>query len=233
MEWWIAFIFGLGGSFHCLGMCGPITLALPTSGGGRTQFVVGRLLYNGGRVFTYALLGALFGLLGELARLAGLQQILSIVAGATILLGAALPLSLTGKVSLGPIVARLKAALSRLFRTRTRPTLFLIGLLNGLLPCGFVYFGLAGAAATGDIGQGALYMAAFGAGTIPLMLLTALSGHLIGKQPRQFMRRLLPLGAVLLGGLLVLRGLGLDIPYLSPALQTNNTIAHCQESLLH
>ena len=88
---WAGFIFGIVGSFHCVGMCGPIAMALPFVGSSGWRYYVGRLLYNGGRIVTYALLGALAGAFGESLQMAGLQQTVSIVSGILILLLLVLP----------------------------------------------------------------------------------------------------------------------------------------------
>ena len=222
MEIWTAFLIGLGGSFHCVGMCGPLALALPGGGAYSLHLVTGRLLYNAGRVVTYALLGGIFGLVGRMVQMAGLQQTLSILLGAAIILSGLAPLfgrrvALPGAF-LGRGVEALKASLSRLFQSRNRTSLLFIGLLNGLLPCGFVYLGLAGSLTTGSVAGGMAYMALFGLGTVPLMLAVSLSGHLVSVDVRQWARRLLPVGMLVLGTLFVLRGLGLGIPYVSPIL---------------
>ena len=72
MELWTAFLLGLVGSLHCAGMCGPLALAMPATGGTQASFVLGRAAYNFGRIFTYCSLGALFGLAGRTLALAGL-----------------------------------------------------------------------------------------------------------------------------------------------------------------
>lgn len=229
MEIWTAFLLGLGGSFHCVGMCGPLALALPGEKRGRLRFVAGRLLYNGGRIVTYVLLGGIFGLLGGVVEMAGFQQTLSVAVGAVIIIGTVTPLGLRKRVLsaswLAAGISVLKNALARLFRTRSQTGLLLIGLLNGLLPCGFVYLGLAGSLTTGGVLRGMVYMALFGAGTVPLMLTVSLTGHLLSLRMRQFARRLLPVGMLILGILFVLRGMALDIPYVSPVLQ-EETIGH-------
>jgi sulfite exporter TauE/SafE len=223
MEIWTAFLIGLGGSFHCVGMCGPLALGLPGGRGGRLSLVGGRLLYNAGRVVTYALLGGIFGLVGGMVQLAGLQQGLSVALGAAIIL-TGLALLLGRRVALsGAFLARgiaaLKEALSRLFRSRNRASLLFIGLLNGLLPCGFVYLGLAGSLTMGSAAGGVAYMALFGLGTVPSMLVVSLGRQLVRAGARQWTRRLLPVGMLVLGMLFVLRGLGLGIPYVSPMLE--------------
>jgi uncharacterized protein len=223
MEIWTAFLVGLGGSFHCVGMCGPLALALPGSAETRMKFVAGRLLYNFGRVVTYTLMGGLFGLVGRMVQLAGFQQTLSILMGVGIILVALVPLLSRRQLALPASfptrgIGALKAGLGRLFRSQSCFALLFIGLLNGLLPCGFVYLGLAGSLTTGSAWRGMAYMALFGLGTVPLMLVVSLSGHLVSVGVRQLVSRLLPIGMVVLGILFVLRGLGLGIPYVSPIL---------------
>jgi hypothetical protein len=106
--------------------------------------------------------------------------------------------------------------MSVLLRRRSFAALALLGLLNGLLPCGLVYVACAGAAATGGVFAGARYMAAFGAGTVPMMLAISLSGKLVPPSLRLKLVKAIPVCVFLLGTLLILRGMSLGIPYLSP-----------------
>ncbi len=222
MEYlWTAFTIGLFGSLHCVGMCGPIALALPVVGDSPTTRIAGRLLYNFGRIVTYAVLGLLFGILGRAVDIAGAQQGLSLILGILLIAAVILPQrwrrALLPRIDLLPGVGRLRAAVARLFRLRSMSALALIGLLNGLLPCGFVYFGIAGAVLAGTPGNGALYMALFGLGTLPMMLATSLAGNAFGAAARKQLLRMVPVFAIAIGALFVLRGLALDIPYISPA----------------
>ena len=211
---------GFIGSVHCIGMCGPIALALPRGDGGKAALVGGRLLYNSGRIITYAALGALFGAVGGLMDIAGLQQTLSIVIGVLVILAVLLPARLKARAgaALGgnPLGDRVRRGVSALFRSRKSGALLGIGLLNGLLPCGFVYIGIAGAVLGDGPLEGMLYMTMFGLGTIPLMLLTSLAGDAFGAPLRRRIARLIPAMAFVLGVLFVARGLALDIPLLSP-----------------
>jgi sulfite exporter TauE/SafE len=212
-------------------MCGPIVVALPGGFGRGTRLVVSRLLYSSGRVMTYVLMGALVGLIGKSIVLAGFQQWLSIAAGIGIILAVLLPANITQKIFPAKfnylVVERIKKAWGALLQRRTMTSMFAIGLLNGLLPCGFLYAGLAAAATTGSAIGAAAYMAMFGLGTIPALLATSLFGSLLNLRVRQFFLRLLPVGAVVLGLLLVLRGMNLGIPYISPKLDTEtHSICH-------
>ncbi len=220
MEVWTGFIVGLAGSLHCVGMCGPIALALPVFGESKLSVFAGRILYNLGRVVTYSILGAVFGLFGSRLILFGLQQHLSIAIGAAILLYVFMPRKIKTRISelnfYSAIVTFLKTNFSKLISKRTNNSLFTIGLLNGLLPCGFVYVGIAGAVSTSRWDEGAIYMALFGLGTTPIMLATAMLGKVINFNLRTKINKLIPAFAVIFALLFILRGLNLGIPYISP-----------------
>jgi len=224
---WTALLLGVAGSLHCAGMCGPLALALPVPTSGLLVYGAGRLAYNGGRVLTYAVLGTVFGFLGRTLFVAGLQQWMSIAIGALLLLG----LVISPKAaSWGPViraVSVLKQAMGNMLRRRGIWPLGLLGLLNGLLPCGLVYVACAGAAATGGVLSGALYMVVFGLGTVPVMLAISLSGKLVHAALRRWLVRLVPVSVGLVAVLLILRGLGLGIPYVSPNLVSADGAACC------
>ena len=222
---WAGFLFGLLGSFHCVGMCGAIALALPGGVDKATsplRYAGGRMLYNLGRVTTYASLGTVAGLLGQGLRLAGVQQGLSIASGVLILLLVAVPehytSRLAGWLGLNRPLAWVKNTLGRLFQQPTLPALYTTGALNGLLPCGLVYLALAGALSAPGVMGAATYMACFGLGTLPLMFGLSLSGRLVPVRWRTGMRQAVPYAASVLAVLFIVRGLGLGIPYLSPQL---------------
>ena len=218
MDFGIALALGLLGSLHCAAMCGPLMLALPVTPGGAGRFVVGRIIYQLGRVTTYCLLGIVAGLIGKSIFLVGLQRWLSIVLGVAILTGFLVYKKVSVSAPVVRLVARLKFAMSAQLRQRGFRSLVLLGMLNGLLPCGLVYVALAGAVARGALPDGIIYMAVFGLGTMPTMLGISLSGKLFSPALRIKLRSAIPVGICLLAGLLILRGLGLGIPYVSPAL---------------
>jgi len=222
MLLYTAFILGLLGSFHCVGMCGPIAFALPISKRSNTQLIKSRVLYNLGRIVTYSFLGVIVGLLGRGVVLSGAQQWLSVSIGIIILLFFLLPHTFTRKLDvLKPVqklVFQIKQRLAHLFKQKTAKAYVLIGLLNGFLPCGLVYLAMAGAIATGDIWQAVAYMALFGAGTFPVMLAVALAGNFVKPQFKTRMYKLVPVFSITLAVLLIVRGLNLGIPYLSPKL---------------
>jgi len=211
MALWTALAIGFFGSFHCVGMCGPIALALPGSKNSGLPFVTGRVLYNFGRIVTYTLLGALFGIIGKSIIVAGLQKGLSIFLGlaiiASVLIRSSYFNKLKNKSGLTYLFESLKKQIRKQFKKRGFSTLFVIGILNGLLPCGFVYIGLAGSVTTGTLWEGALFMSLFGLGTFPVMMLMALTPGLISINLRKRINRLIPGLAILLGIFLIYRGI--------------------------
>lgn len=230
MSLFSAFLLGLAGSLHCIGMCGPIAISLPRRPGqSRSAFLQGRILYNIGRSITYAVMGALFGLLGQSIRLAGFQQGLSIACGAVILLYLAARYLRWGHGALDAWLARLVAPLQHAIAQRlgggARRNLLVIGVLNGFLPCGLVYVALAGAIATGSAVDGAAFMLFFGLGTAPLMLAASLAGPVLQAQLRGKLQWLIPTGLAILAALFILRGLNLGIPYISPKMAPKNADA--------
>lgn len=234
---WAGFLFGILGSFHCVGMCGAIALALPVGKGGGFSFVLGRLLYNLGRVTTYGLLGALAGFFGQGLQLAGWQQTLSILSGVLILILVVVPASMSLKfrkaTGLETVLAKVKHWMGFFFQRKGVWAMGGVGLLNGLLPCGFVYFALAGAISMPSVGDATLYMVLFGLGTFPLMFALSLSGKYIQLGLRRFFSRAIPYAAAGMAVLFILRGLELGIPYVSPVLHTANIAGASGHSYCH
>ncbi|MFO1501332.1 MAG: sulfite exporter TauE/SafE family protein [Verrucomicrobiota bacterium] len=219
MEWWTAMILGLVGSLHCAGMCGPLALALPGSDGPRMPFWLGRLGYNVGRLTAYALLGLIFGAVGQTVALTGWQRWASLVTGAVVLLAWIPKRRRRVQLPVVRAVAFLKSLFGPLLQRRGFSALYALGILNGFLPCGLAYVAGASALALGSVPAAAAYMVIFGLGTVPMMLSIGLLGRNVQLALRLRFQRLIPVCAVLLGLLLVLRGLGLGIPYLSPDLR--------------
>ena len=223
MEWIFAGIaFGFLGSFHCIGMCGPLALALPGSDRKTSSFVISRLVYNFGRVITYSILGLSVGLISQMVAISGFQQWLSISVGVFILLGLSIS-SFRKKINEwkaypSKAIKKATSPIKSLFKKGTTGSLFLIGLLNGLLPCGFVYMALATALTSGSVFSSTYFMAGFGLGTIPAMLGVSLASGLISVSLRQRLQKWSPYFIAFVGILLIIRGLNLAIPFLSPQL---------------
>jgi sulfite exporter TauE/SafE len=226
-----ALMIGLVGSFHCIGMCGPIALALPIHGGNTLQKAIRATLYNGGRVVTYGIFGLLFGGIGYGLSTATSQQLVSIALGALFILSVIVPRSWSRAIDpashAGRAISVLKSGLARMMGSNAMPNLFLIGLLNGLLPCGLVYAAIGGAIATGTSIDGAAFMVAFGLGTIPLMFSVSMLTSVISLRLRNRIRRMVPYFILLLGVLFILRGLNLGIPYISPKYNVEKQKMEC------
>lgn len=211
-----AFVLGLLGSAHCVAMCGPLHLAVG-QGGAPVRTTV---LLNMGRVTTYMAIGALFGLFGRGLGLAGIQRFVAIALAVLMLAVLVVP-ALSARLHRPWVpaawVAHLRSAVARRLRRSSASAVFLTGLFNGLLPCGMVYVAVAGALAQEGPMDGALFMAAFGVGTWPALVAVRLAGVSLGARFRARLTRWAPAGYALMAALLLVRGLALDIPYLSPA----------------
>lgn len=226
----IALSLGFLGSFHCIGMCGPIALALPTNSENSFKKISGSLLYNAGRIFTYGSSGLLFGLLGKSFIIAGYQQALSIALGVLVLVLVLFPQRYAAHFGLTrfifSFISKVKSELGLLFKKKTYSGTFSIGVLNGLLPCGLVYLGVAGSIATGDPVKGSAFMMAFGLGTLPAMLFISMASQLITMNVRNKMRKAVPVFVVAMACMLILRGMNLGIPYVSPELSKTDCTKH-------
>jgi len=216
-----AIFLGLVSSAHCVGMCGPLALSLPLSSLPAMGRFQARLMYHAGRLSVYGSLGAIFGVLGRHIYLSGFQQIFSIVLGVVILVSAVL----AGWSSdhrtpafIGKIRQPLNKLIFRLWQSRGRYRYFILGMANGLLPCGMVYLAIAGALSFSRVWESVIFMIVFGAGTLPALLLLGSSSRLAGVRTRAFIRKAMPGLMALMGALLILRGLDLGIPFISPAL---------------
>jgi len=205
-----AFLLGFLGSFHCVGMCGPIAIMLPKSSGSQLQIIIGRVVYNSGRVLTYVTIGLLFGLLGFALAMKGFQRELSVLTGVLIVISVLLSAGIKQRLKMyesnNAFTTGIRKQLKKLFALKSYPALFMIGVLNGLLPCGFVYLAIAGAAAAGTIGGSMLYMTLFGLGTFPIMMTISVMANFLGIKFRKFFNKLSPLIAVVLALFLIYRG---------------------------
>lgn len=221
---WSALGMGLLGSFHCVGMCGPIVLAVP----GRS--FLSKISYNLGRTVTYMIMGAIIGFVGEGFSLMGYQQPLSVAVGIVMLLIVLFTkykhfdLPMTGVVEKMWIYS--KNRLSPLFKSQSPTAPFLIGLINGLLPCGLVYAALFAAISMGGIVESALYMGLFGIGTAPLLIVLSVFGTIITPVLRNKLNKAVPYFLGLVAVLLILRGLNLGIPYVSPKMNKDGEMNH-------
>jgi sulfite exporter TauE/SafE len=223
----LAFMIGLLGSLHCIGMCGPLAFSVPVVKPGWLFLITNKLLYQFGRILAYCILGVVIGLIGQQLWLAGIQQGISIFSGILILTAACsriFKFSLfknKSQVLLGPFNRMFNYALKH------KANHLIIGFINGFLPCGFVYLALAGALNTTDVSHAVTYMFWFGLGTLPLMFIATISMGFTGTMLRNKINRVIPYMMLCLGLWFICRGLTLNIPYLSPA-NTQNGITDCR-----
>jgi len=211
-----AFLLGFLGSFHCLGMCGPIALTL---GGGQSfgiRLIFEKVAYNFGRAITYSVLGATAGLIGQgLVWVVGYQMYISILLGVVIMsigIFAVNPDNLLAKVpAIGNWFKTLRNLFLKFLSKGGVHTFFTLGLLNGLLPCGLVYVGLVGALSTGTLLKGMTYMFVFGFGTMPMMLLAAVMGKFINVKFRNTIKKTYPLLFIVMGVFLIFRGINTNV----------------------
>ncbi len=214
----IAFVLGLSGSVHCIGMCGPLAFSIPSLHINGWMVVFDRIIYNVGRIITYTFLGLLIGLIGKQLWMAGLQQALSLGTGFMIVL-AGLSRIIKKEVFKRTAISGFLSPINSIigYALKHRWGHLAVGILNGFLPCGFVYIALAGALNTVSPFSAAAFMGWFGIGTLPLMVMATLGAGLMKPAFRSQINSFMPYLMVFLGIWFILRGMELDIPYLSPA----------------
>ncbi len=211
----IAFLGSFG---HCIGMCGGIVLAYSTikiePASSKFSKSTAHLLYSFGRVSTYTILGAIFGTLGSVIQFSNTSRgvVLIIVGVAMILAG----LSLMGKLKFLTIIEHsfssshlYKVTFKKILNSKSNASFFALGMLNGLLPCGFVYFFAITAAGTADPFLGALVMAIFGMSTIPAMFGVGFLASLASATSfRNMMMSLSSIAVLLYGAFTIYHGIG-------------------------
>lgn len=216
-----AFVLGLLGSFHCVGMCGPLTFLLPLDSKKPLKKAFQIVNYHLGKAIAYMLLGLVFGLLGRGLFIREYQQHFSIFVGIVMIVAVLLPMfKLRLHFLTRPIyfwVGRIKSLLGNQLRTKTIFSVFLIGFFNGYLPCGLVYMALFGALAQESLSMTLLYMFAFAMGTVPLLTLTIYLGNFLSARVKSYVQKAIPFFILVIGALFILRGLALGIPYISPS----------------
>jgi hypothetical protein len=216
-----AFFFGLISSLHCIGMCGPIAMMLPVERNNPAKKATQILTYHIGRLFAYATIGFIFGLLGKGFFMAGIQQRLSIFIGLSMIAVFLIPEKVFANYNFSKpvyqLISKVKTTLGAQFKNKSYSSLFTIGLLNGFLPCGLVYVALFGAIAMQSPSLGVVYMILFGLGTVPMMSSVVYINSFITVSFRNKIQKVIPFVGVLIGVLFIMRGLGLGIPYVSPS----------------
>ncbi|WP_196894460.1 sulfite exporter TauE/SafE family protein [Aureivirga marina] len=216
-----ALILGFLGSFHCIGMCGPIAFMLPIDKKNKWKGIFQTLSYHIGRFTAYSIIGLLFGAIGKGLYLAGFQQRLTILIGVIMIIIAVTPVKIFNKYNFSKpiyfLISKVKERLGFYLQKRSAKKIFLIGFFNGFLPCGLVYGAVFGSISMGSTLEGALYMLLFGLGTLPLMTTAIYVGNFVKVSLRNKIQKSIPIFVAIVGLLFILRGLGLGIDYISPS----------------
>lgn len=222
-----ALLLGLASSLHCMGMCGPLVMSVPVQHLPQHKKIWGILLYQFGRIGTYMMLGILAGLIGWRIGVAGWQRGFSVVMGMTILFFLVSRLFFKKMKGWAWFNQKVTKLISWSMRRHSFSGMYLMGAANGLLPCGMVYIAIGGAMANGGISNAMFFMFAFGLGTLPALFSLAFWGTRLSWQNRQNMRKLVPYIVGLTAILLIIRGLNLNIPYMSPFIseRSANTVS--------
>lgn len=227
------FTLGAISSLHCVGMCGPLSLALPIQYLFKSQRIIAIVLYQVGRVVTYSTLGLIFGLAGQRVYVAGFQQWFSIAMGILILFLLIQYWIFRKRVQpnfISGFYSGIQHLMRRILKIRGPMPFLFFGIANGLLPCGMVYLALAGALVTTQVQHSVAFMAMFGLGTMPAMIAVSLFRQLFSLQLRNTFRKAVPIFISAMAIILILRGMNLGIPFISPVLQSaSGTPINCHQ----
>ena len=211
---------GFASGFHCIGMCGPIALSMGLTKNQKTNFYLQNVTYQLGRILTYTILGGLLGIIGQSFEFAGIQQYLTIAVGILLIIMAVSSFGGKDFATRIPFISKLllkvKMNLGKILQRPDYKSRFATGILNGFLPCGMVYMALTASLAAGGILESSLFMLLFGLGTFPFMFAVVFLGNFITSTFRVKILKVIPVMMIILGGLFVLRGMELGIPYVSP-----------------
>lgn len=230
--YWMALTLGFLGSLHCVGMCGPLALAIQSTRN-KTGWasLLSSVTYNSGRTLGYMALGLIFGVLGSFLAMAGLQKTLSIGLGVVLILVflfTSSPDQWIGKV---PVFQKFYTfiqlkLMGLLKKTQRVPTIFL-GMMNGFLPCGLVYVGLAGAISLSHVWGSMGFMMFFGLGTFPAMVLVMVGPQAFSQKMRVSLRKLYPIITLIMGIYLIYRGVMSKYPLELNFLEAINNPVMC------
>lgn len=166
-----ALIMGFAGSLHCFGMCSPLVMAATTL---KPSIILSKLVYNAGRIFSYAILGMIVASVGLVFPNKNYQNLFSILLGITLV-----SIALGGiknynipflTIALQSISVKLKTLFGHFINQKNYGSLLFLGCLNGLLPCGLTYIALSYCITLKGPFDGFNFMLLFGAGTLPVML---------------------------------------------------------------
>lgn len=226
-----ALVIGLGGSLHCVSMCGPLMFTALYKEKQQSP-VIHWILYHVGRISVYALWGAIFGSIGASVKWFGVQQNISLSIGIgiiAILIIRKLYPSYESKIGEIALLKRTRNKLIPYISRQSKSASLVSGTLNGLLPCGLVYMALAGATAVQSPIHGTIFMILFGIGTLPLLVSVLLIGNNLSFPIKKYLTQWYPAIIGLMAIMLIIRGLNLGNMF-SPSLRPGETaVIHCEE----
>lgn len=216
MLFWSAILLGLGGNLHCMGMCGPLVLAIPFGNEKGIKKILATTVYFITKALGYALLGAIIGIIGAAAKLVVWQQWISIASGILMLVMVLFPIVLQQFEKVNISASFISSNLNKLLQSKSKWRLFAFGFLHAFLPCGLVYTALAASLAFASAIKSSLFMFTFGiSSALMLWALASFKTHFSFHKSKHFAwisRSIVVLVAILL----IVRGLNLGIPYISP-----------------
>ncbi len=212
-------------------MCGPIAFVLPVGKRSTLGKVAGLLSYNIGRIITYGFLGLLVGVFGEGLRFAGVSQTISIALGVLLIIYVLLSKQFV-KINIHnkyyqKFNNKVKSKLSNQLKKQSNTALFVTGLLNGLIPCGVVFIALQAALLQSTLFNSVVFMLVFGLGTMPMMFSISYLSNSFSKIGKVKVNKVMPFITLVVALLLIVRGLNLDIPYLSPSYDAQQNEMSC------
>ncbi|MBI1901506.1 MAG: sulfite exporter TauE/SafE family protein [Planctomycetia bacterium] len=213
LELVLTFAGGALGSSHCVAMCGSFALSVGARAKSWRHNLARQLVFSLGRVFTYSAAGAAIGYGGtrlvQALPVTHVQTVLGVVAGLVLVtMGLASAGVLPWRRVAGSTSPCLAGGFLRPFLTAPGwASAFLAGVLTGFLPCGLVYAFLALAGSSGSLWKGAALMAAFGAGTVPLLSAVGCGGSLLSLATRRRVFHAAAWCVVLTGVLAIARGM--------------------------
>lgn len=212
---------GLAGGFHCIGMCGPLIVAIPFQGvESGWKKTIAYILYGGGKTMAYGMLGLLVGIIGGQAAQLTAQRYVSIGAGILLLLSVLVPMVFNYTNTTPGFVLNFTAWVNRnianQFKNQKLYSFGIIGFFNGLLPCGLVYVAIAAAISAGCVSNSIMLMLFFGIATMLSLTVFSIVFQKLPMPVRNRLRQFFPYIIIITAVLLIMRGMQLGIPYLSP-----------------
>lgn len=226
-----ALVIGLGGSLHCVSMCGPLMFTALYKEEKQSP-IMHWVLYHLGRISVYAIWGAIFGSIGASVKWFGLQQNISLSIGigiiAILIIRKVYP-SYESKIGEIALLKKTRNKLIPYISKQTKSASLIGGVLNGLLPCGLVYMAIAGATAVQDPIHGALFMTLFGIGTLPLLVTVLLVGNNLRFPIKKYISQWYPAIIGLVAIMLIIRGLNLGNMFSPALIPGENAVVHCVE----